>query len=242
MHVWSLYPEMVGVVQGRRLYEERVGSHKVFLAIDNVWDDTRSIEEAGGYLTNEFHPESKVLVTSRCKQTLTNLGISEACCFEMPDLKEEDAIGLFLHYACPSLSPVELGNPEHLEVVMQCISHARYSKRRDTEMSPAYHFHPLALKALGLFMKTLTPFPRKWMEKLNNPKILGSKVKDVDNVLRTSFDMLPSDDHRAMFLDVALYAPKQFLNRDLASTVDEVCEWLSIVYGQDVEVVKDKVR
>ncbi len=133
----------------------------MFLAIDNVWDDTSSSEEAGGYLTNELHPESKVLVTARCKQTLMNLGISEERCFEMPDLKEEDAMDLFLHHACPSLSPVELGNPEHLEVVMQCISHARYSKRRDAEMSPSYHFHPLALKALGLFMKTLTPFPSK---------------------------------------------------------------------------------
>ena len=206
----------------------------MFLAIDNVWDDTGSIKEASGYLTNKLHPESKVLVTARCKQTLTNLGISEERCFEMPDLKEEDAMGLFLHYACPSLSHDELGNPKHLEVVMQCISCARYSKRRDTEMSLAHHFHPLALEVLGLFMKTLTPFPSKWIEKLNNTKILENKVRVVDDVLRTSFDMLPEDDHRAMFLDVALYAPEQFSFWDLAPTVDEVCEWLSIVYGQEV--------
>ena len=69
----------------------------MFLAIDNVWDDRPSHEEARGYLTNELDPESKVLVTARCKQTLTNLGILEECCFEMPDLKEEDAMDLFLH-------------------------------------------------------------------------------------------------------------------------------------------------
>ena len=214
----------------------------MFLAIDNVWDDTGAIEEAHGYLTNELHPESKVLVTARCKQTLTNLGILEERCFEMPDLKEEDAMDLFLHYACPSLSPIERQDPEHVKVFRKCISYAWHSKRGDTEKSRAHHFHPLALKVLGLFMKTLTPFPSKWIEKLNNAKILGSKVKDVYSVLRTSFDMLPEDDHRAMFLDVAIYAPERFSTWDLAPTVDEACEWLSIVYGQEVEVVKDKVR
>ena len=182
-------------------------------------------------------------MTARCKQTLTNLGISEEHCFEMPDLKEEDAMDLFLHHACPSLSPVELGNPEHLEVVRQCISYARHSKGGDTKMSPTHHFHPLALKILGLFMKTLTPFPSKWIEKLNNGEILGSRMRDVEDVLRTSFDMLPEDDHRAMFLDVALYAPEQFsFWYNVAPVVEGVCEWLSIVYEQDMDIVKDKVR
>ena len=214
----------------------------MFLAIDNVWDDRESLEEAAGYLVHELHPESKVLVTTRCKTTLRNLGIQDECCFEMPDLREEDAMGLFLHYACPS-SPtlIDLANPVHLKVIRECISYAWHSKTGDTKLSHAYHFHPLALKVLGLYMKTLTPFPSKWIEKLNNPKILGSKVKDVNLVLRTSFDMLPEDDHRAMFLDVAIYAPKLYFHGNIAPTVEEVCEWLSIVYGQEIEVVKDKV-
>ena len=213
----------------------------MFLAIDNVWDDRRSLEEVYGYLVHELHPESKVLVTTRCKETLRSLGIPKQCCFEMPDLREEDAMSLFLHYACPSPSPIDLADPEHLNVIRECISYARYSKIWDTDLSHAYHFHPLALKVLGLYMKTLTPFPSKWIEKLNNPKILGSKVKDVNSVLRTSFDMLPEDDHRAMFLDVAIYAPNAYYDDYKAPTVEEVCEWLSIVYGQEIEVVKDKV-
>ena len=213
----------------------------MFLAIDNVWDDPRSLGEANDYLSNDLHPESKVLVTARCKTTLRNLGIQGECCFEMPDLREEDAMDLFLQNACPSPSPIELANPEHLNVVRKCISYALYSKRGDTEWSRAYHFHPLALKVLGLFMKTLTPFPSKWIEKLNNPKILGSKVKDVNSVLRTSFDMLPEDDHRAMFLDVAIYAPTRQYYWFKPPTVEEVCEWLSMLYGQEIEVVMDKV-
>jgi hypothetical protein len=215
----------------------------VFLAIDNVWDDRKSLEEAAGYLVHELHPESKVLVTARCKETLRSLGIPEGCCFEMPDLREEDAMGLFLHYACPSPSPIDLANPEHLEVVEKCVSYAWHSKGGDTKLSPTYHlkFHPWALKVLGLYMRTLTPFPSKWIEKLNNPKILGSKVKDVNLVLRTSFDMLPEDDHRAMFLDVAIYAPNAYYDGYKAPTMEEVCEWLSMVYAQEIEVVKDKV-
>ena len=182
-----------------------------------------------------------MLVTARCKTTLRNLGIQDECCFEMPDLGKEDAMGLFLHYACPSPSPIELANPKHLVVVEECVSYAWHSKKRDKKVSPTYHFHPLALKALGLYMKTLTPFPSKWIEKLNNPKILGSKVNDVNVVLRTSFDMLPEDDHRAMFLDVAIYAPHRYCHKYTSSVVEEVCDWLSIVYGQDIEVVKDKV-
>ena len=212
----------------------------MFLAIDNVWDDDPSLKEAAGYLVRELHLESKLLVTARCKKTLRSLDIQEECCFEMPNLREEDAMGLFLHNACPSPSPIDLADPEHLKVIRQCISYARYSKSGDTTLSHAYHFHPLALKVLGLFMKTLTPFPSKWIEKFNNPKILGSKVTDVNLVLRTSFDTLPEDDHRAMFLDVAIYAPQPY-NRFKARTVEEVCEWLSIVYVQEMEVVKDKV-
>ncbi len=68
-------------------------------------------------------------------------------------------------------------------------------------------------------------------------------MKDVDDVLRTSFDMLPEDDHRAMFLDVALYAPERFsFWYNVAPVVEGVCEWLSIVYEQDMDIVKDKVR
>jgi hypothetical protein len=213
----------------------------VFLAIDNVWDDPRSLGEAHGYLVRELHPESKVLVTARCKETLRSLGIPEDCCFVMPDLREEDAMDLFLHNACPSPSPIDLANPKHLKVIKDCISYAWHSKGCDTKLSPTYHFHPLALKVLGLYMKTLTPFPSKWIEKLNSPKILGSKVKDVNLVLRTSFDMLLEDDHRAMLLDVAIYAPERCYNRFKAPTVEEVCQWLSIVYEQEIEVVKDKV-
>ena len=219
----------------------------MFLAIDNVWDGPQSLGEADGYLVRELHPESKVLVTARCKTTLRRLGIQEECCFEMPDLREEDAMGLFLDYACPTPSPINLANHEHITVVKRCIFYAWHSKSGDTILSHAYHFHPLALKVLGLYMKTLTPFPSKWIEKLNNPNILGSKVKDVNSVLRTSFDMLPEDDHRAMFLNVAIYAPKQHCDNCVlfhsykASTVEEVCEWLSMVYEQEIEVVKDKV-
>ena len=213
----------------------------MFLAIDNVWDDSQSLGEAYGYLCHALHPESKVLVTARCKETLRNLGIHGECCFEMPDLREEDAMGLFLQHACPSPSPIDLANPEHLKVTRECISYARYCKREYTKLPHAYHFHPLALKVLGLYMKTLTPFPSKWIEKLNNPKILGSKVKDVNLVLRTTFDMLPENDHRAMFLDVAIYAPTGFYHKYKEPRVEEVCEWLSIVYGQEIEVVKDKV-
>ena len=213
----------------------------MFLAIDNVWNDGPSLREADDYLVHDFHPESKVLVTTRCKETLRSLGIHGECCFEMPDLREEDAMGLFLHYACPSPSPIELANPEHLKVIKECVSYAWCSKGEDTKLSSTYHFHPLALKTLGLVMKTLTPFPSKWIEKLNNPEILGSKVKDVNLVLRTSFDMLPEDDHRAMFLDVAIYAPTRHNYKYKAPTVEEACEWLSMVYGQEIEVVKDKV-
>ena len=88
----------------------------MFLAIDNVGDDPQSFGEAYDYLSIALHPESKVLVTARCKTTLRKLGIHEEHCFEMPDLGDEDAMGLFLHNACPNPSPIELANPEHLQL------------------------------------------------------------------------------------------------------------------------------
>ncbi|KAG0570618.1 hypothetical protein KC19_6G175400 [Ceratodon purpureus] len=117
---------------------------KIFLAIDNVWPDSKSLEEAKKYLYNlDFHEESVVIVTSRVEGTLTSLGVRKEDCFAMPSLEEEDATNLFLYHAT---SGNQILNDNDKQAIKECIRLCYFSKGKWKDR----HYLPLALKALGL--------------------------------------------------------------------------------------------
>ncbi|KAG0556584.1 hypothetical protein KC19_11G064900 [Ceratodon purpureus] len=117
----QLNPELEKDLRGDkvvRLLKERVHKHKVFLAIDNVWDSSVSRDAALTFLQAGFHCDSMVLVTARTRDILVRLDIDENHCIEMPELDKEEATKLFLHHALPYCSQVE---GSQREVVEQCV-------------------------------------------------------------------------------------------------------------------------
>jgi hypothetical protein len=89
----------------------------------------------------------------------------------------------------------------------------------------------LALKVLG---GQLGSDPKEWVDKLNeldpyNP--YNEKVHPIFSILGRSFEILKQED-QFMFMDVAIYFPQLQFN---------VFEWLSMVHGKSLCVIKQKV-
>ncbi|KAG0575671.1 hypothetical protein KC19_5G022200 [Ceratodon purpureus] len=208
--------------------------HKIFLAIDNVWPDPKSREEAKKYLKlgKEVHKESVVIVTSRALETLTSLGVSKKDCFAMPSLEKEDAEKLFLYHAT-SGNRVLNENDKH--AIKKCIDLCYFST--------GGHYLPLALKALGLQLGCIDKRPSEWVKALKEVKDFNP-LKDEENpvfgILRTSFDSLKSTE-QDLFMDLVVFTP-------MHSKVDEeglsfgLMDWLAVVHNQSLQEIGNRVQ
>lgn len=78
------------------------------------------------YLSVEYHDDSMVLVTSRSLDILCKLQIQGCDCFEMPNLKEEGAVDLFLYYIGSSR---EFINGEEWKIVHRCVKECCFLKK-----------------------------------------------------------------------------------------------------------------
>lgn len=99
---YSLY--MCGLVtsmlQSYAYLRKKLLAQPIFLALDNVQADHKSIQIAQTYLTAGFGPGTIVLVTARSPDLLNlKLNLDETNCLEMPELKEDEARSLFLNFA-----------------------------------------------------------------------------------------------------------------------------------------------
>jgi hypothetical protein len=203
---------------------------KVFLAIDNVSLET--IDEAKELLRMGFLLGSIVIVTARSLVQLQGLNVEE--CMEMPELNEGDARLLFQYHAAPSSNP-EIRDVMFEQLLKQCVKRCYFGKG---DHSKSGHYHPLALKVLG---GQLGSDPKKWVDKLNeldpyNP--YNEKVHPIFSILGRSFEILKQED-QFMFMDVAIYFPKR-----VWTSIIERCnvfEWLSMVHGKSLCVIKQKV-
>ena len=215
--------------------------HKVFLTIDNVWNEDESREQAECLLGMGLHPDSLVIVTSRNREVLEWLGIHKECCFEMPELDKEDATAVLLQSAAPGHDIESLTEYQRVavgEVVERCF----LAKGPICDIVSEKQYVPLALEVLGRQLRlplcgslaTLT----KWVNKLDL-KRCNQKQHPIFSVLRLGYDNLPSLKHKSIFLDVALCAPRQ--RNNTSASVKGVCKWLSMVYRVDVDDVVDFV-
>jgi len=95
------------------------------------------------FLEALYHKESLVIVTARSKSVLECLGIDGDACVEMPKLEEVDAMKLILHHAAEGK---EFSGDEDKGDILKCIQRCYFSEG----IGLGYHYHPLALEALGL--------------------------------------------------------------------------------------------
>jgi hypothetical protein len=208
---------------------------KLFLAIDNVSPTQQIVDEAKELLRMGYLQGSIVIVTARSLVQLQNLGIKE--CMEMPELDEGDARALFIHHAGFG-SCLEIADEmcEHLS--KPCVEQCYFGKGDDSING---HYHPLALKVLG---GQLGSDPKEWTNKLNkldpfNPYEEEEKVHPIFSILGRSFEILKQED-QFIFMDVAIFFPERPWLRQPKEGWN-VFEWLSMVYGKSLCVIKGKV-
>lgn len=203
---------------------------KTFLAIDNVLDDSKSIEQAKMYLQANFHDGSVVMVTSRTLATLTYLGINTSACFEIPELEREDAKNLLLHHAAYG---TKFSNYQDELIVDECVALCNF--RKDNKRG--YHYVPIALKALGTQLSYIGNKPLEWSKTLPKIKanfnILKEEHNPVFSIMRSSFDRIQDPNDQDLFIDVVLFTPDWEIMGPM--------EWLSYVYNQDLQEIQDQV-
>ncbi|KAG0611617.1 hypothetical protein M758_7G152900 [Ceratodon purpureus] len=205
---------------------------RTFLAVDNVWDDSLSMEGAKMYLQTPFHEKSVVMVTSRSLETLTSLGISVSDCFEMPKLEHEDAKALFLYHATHGK---QFSDYEDQRSIRKCVSLCYFSNGDQGSC----HYLPLALKALGVQLSCIGDKPSQWLKILPKVKSFNyfeEEHNPVFSILRSSFDRLQPID-QCLFMDVVMYKP---MRRPDIGNLD-LSQWLSCVYNEDHEEIESRL-
>jgi len=218
-------------LQCKDILRNSLCKQRTFLAIDNISDNHQSIEEAKTFLEVPYHIDSLVVVTARSSSVLRLLGLDGDAYLEMPDLEEANALNLFLHHAVGGKQFLE---DEEKHDIMTCISRCYFSKGN----GEGYHYHPLALKALGLQLGCHGENPSLWVKNLPRVRNFNffSGGNPVFDILRSSFDLLPPRD-QAMFMDVGC-----FCKLPHSLEISQLIEWLCAAHKQDEEQVALRVQ
>jgi hypothetical protein len=218
-------------VQCRDILRRTLSRERTFLAVDNVWDDHESIEQAKMFLKGPFCEGSLVIVTSRSQRTLELLlGVDGDASFEVPDLGLEDAMNLFLYHAAGGKKFVQ---EEEERDILECLRRCYFRKGH----GGGWHYHPLAVEALGLQLSCVGDKPSEWV------KNLTPRVKNFSNltggnpvfgILRSSFDLLPLCE-QCLFMDLVFFRPRY------PRYPEDDMEWLCLVHKEDEVEIKCRV-
>ena len=213
------------------LLDKEIWKQKSFLTIDNVWDDFDSLEQGKLYLRAPFVEGSWVIIASRFKKTLINLNVDENACFEMPELDKDDARKMFLYHAA---NGEEFEKWDDLVAIEECIESCYFSKGEGR----GSHYHPLSLKALGVFLQYGGKEPSVWktnLAKLNKLSYSQEPRNWLFEILRMNYDRLPKWEQE-LFMDVALFSPPSTFYFEL-----DLMEWLCLVHNKEKEEIEDGV-
>jgi hypothetical protein len=214
-------------VQCRDILRRTLSRERTFLAVDNVWGDHQSIEQAKMFLKSD----SLVIVTSRSQRTLELLGVDEDALFEVPDLGLEDAMNLFLYHAAGGKKFVQEGEKRD---ILECLRRCYFQKGDGGD----WHYHPLAVEALGLQLSCVGDKPSEWVKNLT-PRVKNfsylSGVNPVFGILRSSFDLLPLCE-QCLFMDLVFFIPVHSIHEKV-----DMEEWLCLVHKEDEVEIKCRV-
>ncbi|KAG0606386.1 hypothetical protein M758_9G137000 [Ceratodon purpureus] len=199
-----------------------------FLALDNLWDDSASIEHARMFLQEAAFPEgSVVMVAARTLRTLKYLGIDKSQCFEVPELSKVDARNLFLYHAANGSQYVDKGD---IEMIDLCVSRCYFRKGE----KQGCHYLPLAVKVLGMHLGSLGSDPKQWLESLPRVRdfdLHSSEENPVFGVIRLNYDRLTPGE-QTLFMDIVCYYPWFEEDYDL-----RLREWLGLVHRKKWEEI-----
>lgn len=207
----------------------------LLLAIDNVSDD---IEQAKSFLSikNNMDSRSIIILTARSFDHL-NLLIRKEDCLEMPELNVNEAKHLFLyHVKCDNSADEDDTIKE--ELLTRCVERCHFWKRQ--QVGGGQHYHPLALEVLGRQFCSIPYDPERWALHLKDVDAFNESRKrpkehPVFSILRKSFKMLKDED-KLLFMDAGIFVPNNNYRSNLTGL-----EWLSMVHGKTVDIIKNRV-
>ncbi|KAG0562315.1 hypothetical protein KC19_9G136400 [Ceratodon purpureus] len=217
--LWGLKNDVLDGVkdvdQGRTLMrncleQDRIKRRSgVFMAIDDVSGDQRSLDEARAHLEAGFCPKSRIIVTSRGQNIVEGLLSHFKFCKPVPSLTQEEAETVFLKMAAPGKILSALTDEERRSLAL-CVEQCRFPRGRDQQ----YHFlasrqyHPMAIRALAncfqnqaINKKSLSVW-EKYLEAVDrgySPNLFG--------ILEMQFKSLEPIE-QLFFLDIALFGDK----------------------------------
>ncbi|BFG19646.1 hypothetical protein CerSpe_059200 [Prunus speciosa] len=170
------------VAKGIDMIRARLCCKRALVIIDDA-DDLEQLEAIAG-ARGWFGPGSRIIITTRDKRLLEQAGVDSTYIAEKMD--DEEALGLFRRHAFESGCP----NQEYLDLSKRVIRYCRGL--------------PLALRVVGSFLiKRSTAQWENQLEKLE--KLERCPDGKIHETLRISFDGLPDDTTRNIFLDISCF-------------------------------------
>ncbi|RQP03666.1 hypothetical protein POPTR_019G095932v4 [Populus trichocarpa] len=191
---------------------DRLRRIRGLIVLDNV-DNLMHLEEWRDLLderNSSFGPGSKVLITSRDKQVLSNV-VDET--YKVQGLTDEQAIQLFSSKALKNCIPTS----DHRHLIEQIGRHVQGN--------------PLALKVLGssLYGKSI----EEWRSALNKL----AQHPQIERALRISYDGLDSE-QKSIFLDIAHFLTRSRWEKSRAIRILDVFYGRSVIF--DINTLIDK--
>ncbi|CAL2257913.1 unnamed protein product [Prunus armeniaca] len=170
----------VGYVdKGIDMIRERLCRKRALVIIDDA-DDLQQLKAIAG-ARDWFGPGSRIVITTRNQHLLDQVGVDST--YMAQAMNEKEALVLFSWHAFKSGYP----NQEYLDLSKRAI---RYCQGL-----------PLALEVVGSFL-----FRRSILEWESHLKRLErSPHRDIQSILKISFDGLPDDEMRQIFLDISCF-------------------------------------
>ncbi|KAL6283916.1 hypothetical protein ACE6H2_014845 [Prunus campanulata] len=167
------------VAKGINMIRERLPCKRALVIIDDV-DDVQQLK-AIARDRDWFGPGSRIIITTRDKHLLEQAGVDSTYMAE--EMVEKEALELFGWHAFESGDP----NQEYIGVSKRVIRYCRGL--------------PLALEVVGSFL-IKRPIA-EWESHLE--KLERSPDGDIQKILRISFDGLPDDTKREIYLDISCF-------------------------------------
>ena len=219
-------------MQVHNLLIQHVPKHRLFLVVDNVWDQQNSIQEAESFLSLPFKKGSVVLVTARSIETLNLFKnkIPWKDCFSTPFLDTHAATNLFLNSAgCKSLLDLE---PKEQALTKAFVHSCCFSMPGPLG---GREYHPLALRVLGGYVGQYTG---PWENIKIDFKSLGEneKIDPLFSVLEIGWEAL-STNCRSLFLDIVQWLTPRRQHTDIV--LRQFLDWYCTIFDEDeAEVCK----
>ena len=213
-------------VQVHSLLKEHVSRHRLFLVVDNVWDQQDSIKEARSFLSLPFKEGSVVLATARSSNILVLLEkIPWPNCFSTPFLDIDTATNLFVNaVGDKTFSELDLNK----QTLTKTFVRSCYFSRPGSFLGEEYH--PLALEVLGRYVGL---YPGRWEDiKVDFKSVGENEQRDpLFSVLEVGWEGL-SKTCQSLFLDVVHFLETRLSGRDDRDD-DDFPKWYCAIHNEE---------